>query len=104
MSAFETMREVCAKKGQLALFEKSLADHLATGVVISMPEVFGMAKAVKLEDGRIAWLVDSAAGKLQQLIQYFPRFLPWIAFCRVKDNTGRLRVYPMEKFIRRARA
>ena len=102
MSAFEKMRQVCLDKGQILLFERSLADHLATGIVISTPQTFAMGKAVKLEDGRMTWLIDSAAGQLSHLVRLLPFPLPWIAFCRAKDNKGRLRVYSFDRFIRRA--
>ncbi len=102
MSAFENMRQVYLDKGQILLFERSLIDHLATGIVIATPAAFAMGKAVKLDDGRLVWLVDSAAGQLKNLTRLFPFPLEWVAFCRAKNNNGKLRIYPFDKFLKKA--
>jgi hypothetical protein len=77
-------------------FAKELWEHLFDGIVCSSPAHFGMARAVVLDDGRLAWLINSAVGKLPELIKLFPFPLPFIAFYRFGGE--KLRVLPFSRF------
>lgn len=81
-------------KGEVSFID-DLKDYLATGVVISMPSCFGMAKIIELPSGEPAWFVRMAAGDLPELLGRLPGYLPKICFCR--RNDGRLRIYSLER-------
>lgn len=79
-------------------FEADLQDHLRTGFVYATPGLFLMAKAVALEDGRIAWFIFHAVGDLPRLFAALPYPLPFFAFQRRHDR--RMRVYSFERMKR----
>lgn len=81
-------------------FARELWDHLLNGFVVSMPEHFMMFRAVTLDDGRVAWLVNSGVGPVKDLIRFFPFPLPFIAWYRCKATEKRMRVYDFRRFIR----
>jgi len=81
-------------------FARELWDHLMNGFVISSPRLFMMYRAVVLDDGRQAWLVNSGVGPLKELITFFPFPLECIAWYRCKaEESHRLRVYNYARFI-----
>jgi hypothetical protein len=79
-------------------FAKELWDHLLNGFVVSSPHHFMMYRAVALDDGRNAWLVNSGVGPVKDLIRFFPFPLECIAWYRCKAER-RLRVYRYKRFI-----
>jgi len=79
-------------------FAKELWDHLMNGFVVSSPRHFMMYRAVALDDGRNAWLVNSGVGPVKDLIRFFPFPLEHIAWYRCKADR-RLRVYKYKRFI-----
>ena len=80
-------------------FIDDLDDYMLTGVVISTPYLFGMAKIIDVANGREgetvkpepAWFVRMAS---------LPCYLPKICFCRRGD--GRLRVYDTARLVKLA--
>lgn len=76
-------------------FEKDLTDYLEHGVVISQPNLFGMAKMIALPSGERAWFIRMAVGPLDKLLECLPCYLPKICFCRRSD--GRVREYSLER-------
>jgi hypothetical protein len=77
-------------------FAKELWEHLFDGIVYSSPTYFAMARAVILDDGRMAWHINSAVGNLPELLKLFPFPLPFIAFYRY--GSEKLRVLPFNRF------
>lgn len=77
-------------------FARDLWAHLQDGFVYSLPHVFLMARAVVLDDGRTAWLMNSGAGRLSDIVKLFPFPLPFIAFNRC--GRPKLSIYPFPKF------
>lgn len=86
-----------------AAFEVKLAGYLqsSNGLVIDTPTYFVMAAAVEFE-GKKAWYIDTAAGRLKDLIRLFPFPLPYIAFSRGKRD-GKLHIYDTKRFLRLAK-
>jgi hypothetical protein len=86
-------------------FELDVADHLLNGVVISRPDLFGMAKIVNIapegEKVEPAWFVRMSVGHLPELLRNLPVHLPKICFCR--RNDGRVRVYSLDRLIAKAK-
>jgi hypothetical protein len=93
-SAFDLARATCELWGQCD-FDKELDEHFQRGFVMVMPDLFVMAKAVELADGRRAWFITHAVGDLRQLLVMEPFPLEWIVFRRRFDT--RLRIYPMAR-------
>ena len=80
-------------------FDQDITDYLLTGVVVSRPNCFGMAKVIELPDTKEpAWFVRMAVGNLRELLSCLPGYLPKICFCR--RNERHIRVYQLERFIR----
>lgn len=102
VSALQRAAELYARYKVEPDFFTALVDHLHTGMVISRPNCFAMGKAVALDDGRIAWFIDTAVGNLRELLGLLQWPLPYIAFCR--RGKGKIKVYPFDKFIRKARS
>lgn len=75
-------------------------DHLVNGYVFSTPSLFLLAKAVALEDNRVAWYITYARGERRALLAQLPFPLPWIAFKRLRKGRERRRVYPFDRFSR----
>ncbi len=100
MSAIQQAIELWEKMGCQPPFEEALIDHLHNGCVVARPWGFAMAKAIELKDGRVAWFIPVAVGSIRELLTCLPRPLPFIAFCR--RGKDKLKVYPMQSFIRRA--
>lgn len=89
----------CYKKwmGKVS-FEEDVAFYLDSGVVISMPTCFGLARVIKAPDtNEPAWFIRMAAGRLDELLYRLPFALPKICFCR--RNDGRLRTYSLERMM-----
>ena len=68
-------------------FFDDLADHLRTGIVVSRPTCFFMAKMmlIRPKEGQPlerAWFVHFYTGSARELVTCFPFPLGWIAFCR----------------------
>jgi hypothetical protein len=84
-------------------FWEEVFEHMVNAFLISTPRHFMMFRAIQLDDGRAAWLVNSgvSAGTLFELINLFPFELNWIAFHR--RNKPRLHVWPFERFKRIAK-
>lgn len=82
-------------------FDKDLVAHLRDGYVVSRPWLFMMFRAVELDDGRHAWLLNSAVGNLDEMPALFPFALPWIAFYRRNDK--RMRVVRFDRAIQLSR-
>ena len=85
-------------------FEEMLTKYLGehNGFVISTPTCFVMGNAVQLGDGKHAWFVDCAIGRLSELVKTMPFRLPFIAFCRPRKDREkvRFRVYPTSSLLR----
>ena len=81
-------------------FAKDIWKHLHDGFVYSLPHVFLMARAVELDDGRAAWLMNSGAGRLRDILSLFPFQLPYVAFNRC--GRQKMSVWPFERFQRLA--
>ena len=84
-------------------FAADLAEHLQNAFVVSTPRHFMMFRAVALDDGRPAWLINSAVsrGDLRELLALLPFKLDAFAFHR--HGQGKLRIYNskrMERLIR----
>jgi hypothetical protein len=83
-------------------FARDVWDHLLNGFIHSTPRHFAMVRAVVLDDGRQAWLVNSAVGPLKEIIRLLPFPLPYIAFYRgLAQPPDKLRVYDFQKFVAR---
>jgi hypothetical protein len=78
-------------------FDQDVQDYLENGVVISRPDLFGMARFTQAPDGQLAWFVRVAVGNLKRLVPSLPCKVPWICFCRRKDP--RLRYYGFDRFL-----
>lgn len=63
-------------------FALHLWEHMFDGFVVASPRCFVMARAVLLDDGRMAWLISNAVGRLGELLKLCPLPLPFIAFNR----------------------
>lgn len=81
-------------------FIDDLDDYLLTGIVISTPYLFGMAKVIQVDNQVPAWFVRIAVGRLDTLLAALPCYLPKICFCR--RNDGRLRVYDTARLMKLA--
>ena len=105
LTAFR-VAELCYEKwmGEVS-FANDVGDYLYDGVVISRPDLFGMAKVIDLapegQKPEPAWFVRMAVGNLNELLAALPLPLPKICFCR--RNDGRVRVYSLQKLKDRAR-
>jgi hypothetical protein len=93
--AVSVARELYRRNG--LNFEKDLEEHLHDGYVIALPDCFAMARAMELSDGRKAWWVQCAVGRLRNLARFMPFYLPFIAFRRGKN--GRKRVYSTARLL-----
>lgn len=80
-------------------FEKDLKEYTSNGIVINTPTCFAMLKALDYRDGRVAWFIQAAAGKVSEIISQVPVLLPLVAFCRFNDKNRRMRFYSTERFI-----
>lgn len=116
LTAIQIARRSYTKWKTQVSFEKDLQDYLEEGIVVSRPDVFLMAKVVdrrpKDEDGKpIGERVDPAlfirmgVGNLSQLLltaasSMAPAFVPWLRFCRRKDE--RVREYDFDKLAKTA--
>lgn len=78
-------------------FEDALTSYRRSGYVISNRDCFVMVRAVKLDDGRVAWMPRAAVGSLKAIIRSMPFPLPYIAFYRREET--RLRVYRTERLL-----
>jgi len=88
----------CYKKWKGAIkFIDDFDDYTLTGIVISRPDLFVMAKATE-HNGELAWFIRMLVGQLDQLIPALP---PWpiekICFCRHGD--GRIRSYSIKRML-----
>jgi hypothetical protein len=79
--AIDVAREYYHKWDGLITFEEDLRDYLATGMVVSRPDVFAMAKVIAFR-GEPAWFIRMAVGDLKALLRLLPVYLEWICFCR----------------------
>lgn len=79
-------------------FVDDLADYLVTGVVVSRPDFFVMAKAVEHE-GELAWFIRMFVGhSLVPVLLALPPFpIERVCFCR--RNDGRLRSYSIKRML-----
>jgi hypothetical protein len=94
-------------------FEKNLTFYLEHGVVISLPDRLLMGRAIQLELGEDVlyppkpncWFVHCAVGdnSVTWFCDQAPVKLPYIAWRRSRDKSGRLRVYNTSAFERLAR-
>lgn len=96
-------------------FTEDLEAHLQTGIVLSLPDCFVMARPVDLgapieligdpfygfsTEESNAWYVWAFVGKVNSCLQVMPFHLKYVAFAR---NNGPLRYYDSEKLLRRIR-
>lgn len=82
-------------------FTADLADHLRSAFVVSNPRFFMMFRAVMLDDGRHAWLINSGVGlSLKELAAQLPFKLECVAFHR--RGNKELRIYDFDTIIRKA--
>jgi hypothetical protein len=93
-SAFDLARATCELWDQVD-FDDALAWHFQHGYVAVLPHLFIMAKVVETEDGRRAWFVTHAVGKLSLLMGLQPFPLNWIMFRRRFDS--RYRIYRLDR-------
>lgn len=98
MRPIEIAKCLCRAKG--GVFEDDLCRYLGNehATLVMMPACFVMAQPIVLEDGRHAWFVEMAVGRLRELLSLMPFPLPFIAFHRRDDK--QLRVYPLTRFSR----
>ena len=80
-------------------FEQDVAEYLSSGCVLSYPHLFALARMIELNK-EPAWFIRIAVGRLPDLLATLPWHTKKIAFCR--RNDGRMRVYSLERLIRRA--
>lgn len=92
--AIEDAKECYNKWNGAVTFEQDLKDYLATGMVVSRPDVFAMAKVINFR-GEPAWFIRVAVGNLQELLRLLPVYLPWICFCR---RGPKLKAWPLKRF------
>ena len=108
--AIERAYKAWRDAGSLRSFEADLWAHMHTGIVVSCPALFAMARAVEFRAGENAmrdfarnfdtpdtWLVWSAAGNLLALLELMPYDLPYLAFHRGSERRRGpqpLRSYP----------
>lgn len=84
-------------------FIDDLDDYHLTGIVVSRPDIFLMAKATELPDNTgkmcLTWFIRIFVGPLDRLMPALP---PWpigrIGFCRRGDD--RVRTWPIERMLR----
>jgi hypothetical protein len=100
MNAIDKAKALYAKHG--GNFEDTLTEHLLNGIVISSPLWFLMLKAVELETGGKAWLIECAVGNMKSLASIISIELPYIAFCRVKNGKKKFKVYKTDRLLRLA--
>lgn len=108
MKAINQAAAIYAKAG--FSFEQSLGWYLLHGVVISTPDRFLMAKAVRKEVGESDWNPDNpdcwyvaiAVGKgcLKWFLEQAPFRLPYLAWARMKAKGNPVRIYRAERFAR----
>jgi hypothetical protein len=81
-------------------FEAALTRYFTSpsGAVVMGPTQFAMGCAIDF-DGKYAWFIDTAVGRLQDLVKLFPFPLPYIAFCR-RVKGDKLKIYKTERFLR----
>lgn len=95
-AAFDIARTTCENWG-VRQFEREVVDHFRRGLVVAMPRLFLLAKAIELPDGRRAWFITHAIGNLQLLISMMPFPLEWIVLRRRFDQ--RNRIYRLDRFV-----
>ena len=81
-----------------AQFAESLWDHLNNAFEVSNPRLFDMGRAVILEDGRHAWLVNMLVGQMDEFFRNIPFPLECVAFYRRGDRT-KLKIYEYSRFM-----
>jgi len=101
-------KKISAEAGEN--FEKELTKHLIYGVVVSLPDRFIMGRAMQIELGPDiidpvkpdCWFVHCAVGQncLRWFVDQAPFKLPYIAWRRNNDQSGKLRVYNIDVFKR----
>ncbi len=81
-------------------FDDILDEHIyaQNGVVVSNPVCFAMAKAVEINH-KHCWYVDTAVGKLGEILRAMPFRLPYVAFQRGKRG-NKLKIYPTSSILR----
>ncbi len=81
-------------------FETVLNDYLKSdnGIVVSNPVCFAMGGAVQIE-WKHCWYVDTAVGKLGEILRAMPFRLPYVAFQRGKRG-NKLKIYPTSSILR----
>ncbi len=77
MTPYEQAKQIYEKEPCANTFEEDLAYYLEVGCVVSLPDVFAMARQV--DD---AWHVGAYAGDLKKAFDYLPFYLPYIQFER----------------------
>lgn len=82
-------------------FDDDLQDYMRNGLVISRPDIFGMAKLIAWQ-GRLAWFVRMAVGDLATLVAELPLRTEKICFCRDKSDGLRIHAWPMGRMLRLA--
>lgn len=80
-------------------FADDFKDYSSTGIVINTPTCFAMLKALEYANGKMAWFVEAAAGKLSEIVSHLPAPMPFVAFCRFNDKHRRMRFYPWNQFV-----
>jgi hypothetical protein len=105
MKPIEIAKALYLKHVKDKVFEVELANYLSTdnGAVVNTPSYFAMGKAVDY-DGKHAWYIDTAVGRLSELIRLLPFPLPYIAFHREKVRNGKLHIYETQRFLRHVTA
>jgi len=108
MNAIVEAKKIFAERG--INFEERLGWYLMNGVVISTPERFIMAKAIRKDvgpddwnpDKPDCWWVDLAAGKgsIRWWLEQAPFKLPFIGWMRSKQAGNRLKFYSTDAFQR----
>lgn len=80
-------------------FEEDLREYTSNGIVINTSTCFAMLKALEYANGKMAWFVEAASGKLSEIVAHLPAPMPFVAFCRFNDKNKRIRFYPWNQFV-----
>lgn len=84
-------------------FTVDLIDYVYTGLIVSRPTCFAMAKVTDLakpgEPHQWAWFIRVAVGDMFELLNCLPCYLEKICFCR-RGKEDFMRVYDLKRFIR----
>lgn len=96
-AAIEIARAIHTRNG--LDFAQDLESHLEDGYVMALPDTFIMARAVEYADGRRAWFIKIAIGRLRDLRVLFPFQLQFVSFARSKSG-GKHKIYSAERMAR----